>query len=156
MSDGLVEKLNNLREEVGILSEDNEKLKDLKDRVIVEKMRSMRDNLILTGLGEKGLDENVVSLIRSIIRDRLSIDSEISFERVHRMGPFRRDRRRPIVAKFSSHQKKEHVRNKRLQTCRQPDRHSRTIPQGNQRKAKVSSTSPKARESARWKKLMRC
>lgn len=55
-------------------------MKDPEEIVIVGEIRSMRDNLIPTGVEEKGVDENVV-FVEEHFKGPLSIGSQISFKR---------------------------------------------------------------------------
>ena len=76
--------------------------------------RSMRENLIFTGLAEhagRGT-ENCENKVREFINTELGIQQDISFDRVHRLGRFSQSQRfdRPIVAKFTFFKDKEMVR----------------------------------------------
>ena len=98
--------------------------------------RSMRQNLLFFGLPEND-GEVCEDLVKSFIRDRMHVTSDISFDRVHRFGklPQRRDdggandddmeadadtgaradsqpRPRPIVARFTYFKQREIVRKK--------------------------------------------
>ena len=68
--------------------------------------RSLRDNLLFHGLPEK-LEENCEQLISDLIHTQLNIDSDIKFERVHRIGKIGVKDSRPIVAKFHEFKDRE-------------------------------------------------
>ena len=46
------------------------------------------------------------------INDKLSITDDITFDRVHRVGPASAKKPRPIVAKFHYHKQREQIRQK--------------------------------------------
>ena len=75
--------------------------------------RSMRDNLLFTGVPETVNErpENTETIVHDIVQNKMGLPA-VHFERVHRMGPPNRDATRPrtIVAKFSSHKARELVR----------------------------------------------
>ena len=76
--------------------------------------RSMRDNLIFSGIPETE-GENTEDILSEFIRKELGYGEQISFERVHRIGPRHGQngpKHRPIVAKFSHFKTKEEVRKK--------------------------------------------
>ena len=79
-----------------------------------------RDNLIFRGLeespmGEIETDADVERKLRKLLRAK-GIPSEVSFERVHRLGKVRREGRpRLVIAKFSRYKDRESVwRSKRM------------------------------------------
>ena len=86
------------------------------EKLIDIQWRSMRENLIFTGISEpwdrSKVNDYCESMVREFIRDELHIDKEISFDRVHRLGRYSRYQRypRPIVAKFTYYKDKELVR----------------------------------------------
>ena len=105
-----VEYLQNQQTDINIRqSNADEKLIDIQ-------WRSMRENLIFTGISEpwdrSKVNEYCKSMVREFIRDELHIDKEISFDRVHRLGRYSRYQRypRPIVVKFTFYKDKELVR----------------------------------------------
>ena len=86
----------------------------LTERIIDLENRSMRDNLLITGIPENH-QENTESVLRDIIKNKMNITAPIDFERVHRTGGGRRRNDgtytpRTIVAKFSRHKDRELVR----------------------------------------------
>ena len=84
-------------------------LADTAKRISDLESRSMRDNLLLTGVPEHHR-EDPEETVREIIRTQMGISQPISFERVHRIGPYSpegRSRPRTIVAKFSRFKDRE-------------------------------------------------
>lgn len=75
--------------------------------------RSMRDNLMFYGVPEQE-NEDCENRIKALIAEKLEISQagSISFDRVHRVGPFSHGKIRPIVAKFHYYKEREVVRNK--------------------------------------------
>ena len=72
--------------------------------------RSKRNNLIFTGLMKKTASdykswEDCENLVRDVIRDKLKITEEVSFERVHRM----KGQNSPIIACFTKYKDKQTV-----------------------------------------------
>jgi hypothetical protein len=100
------------------IDEIKSELRDVKESHIELQWRTMRDNLIFTGIAEdecrnpNGSGVTTEDLVNDFISDKLKIDPNtlIGFHRVHRMGRFVAGRRRPIVAKFVHYQDKEKVR----------------------------------------------
>ena len=76
----------------------------------------MRENLVFSGIPESELGrdeyEDCESLIRTVIREDMQIMRLIEFDRVHRLGRYKRGQTypRPIVAKFTYYKDKEFVR----------------------------------------------
>lgn len=95
-----------LRQEILEVSSE---LKNLKDRHIDLQARSMRDNLVFTGLKENER-ENIEDVLQDFIKSTLEIDTEIHFDREHRIGKKVHGKSRPIIAKFTNYKEKEMVR----------------------------------------------
>ena len=78
--------------------------------------RSMRENLIFTGIKEQRLKEgeyeDTEGLLREFLKYEMQIERPIHFHRVHRIGPYERnfDTPRPVVAKFERFKDREEVR----------------------------------------------
>lgn len=78
--------------------------------------RSMRDNLIFTGIGEPELSqsefEDTEKTLCEFLANEMNIGKPIPFHRVHRIGNsmIRNDARRLIVAKFEHFKDREEVR----------------------------------------------
>ena len=93
----------------------------VEDKVVDVQWRNMRENLIFTGIpeSERQYDgygrikpEDCKSVIKEFLRSEMFISRDIQFDRVHRLGKFRRDQQypRPIIAKFTYYKDKEDVR----------------------------------------------
>ena len=86
--------------------------------------RSMRENLIFTGIKEprlkEGEYEDTEGLLRDFLKYEMQIDRPIHFHRVHRIGPYERnfDTPRPVVAKFERFKDREEVRSAALRTLK--------------------------------------
>ena len=85
-------------------------------KMIDVQWRTMRENLIFTGIQEPELIENefedVEKTLRSFLRNQMKIERSVEFDRVHRLGRYDRHRTypRPIIAKFEKYKDKEYVR----------------------------------------------
>ena len=117
-NDEMKSELTNMKSELVAVKKKN---KTLEDRLIDMQSRSMRDNLIFYNIKEEekvGRDvpeeEKVTTeeILHDFIKAKMKIESEVSFERAHRMGKHRGtgERPRPIVAKFTFHKQREKVR----------------------------------------------
>ena len=84
----------------------------LQDTILDLQCRSMKNNLIFTGLGGDNRDENVEAKLRSFIYKELMIDNVIHFGSVHRFGISVGNRPRPIVARFLYHNDLVHVKSR--------------------------------------------
>ncbi|CAG2211114.1 unnamed protein product [Mytilus edulis] len=96
-----------LKQEIKVsINEVKEENDELKDTIIDLQCRSMKNNLIFTGLREPE-NENTENLIRGFIKDELHIYHKLELGNVHRFGtgaqPGKRGRPRPIVARFIYH-----------------------------------------------------
>ncbi|MEW8542144.1 MAG: hypothetical protein AB2693_01300 [Candidatus Thiodiazotropha sp.] len=86
------------------------------DKLLDLQWRSMRQNLIFTGLCEPalpfGVNENVEDTLRQFLSCEMQIDTEIRFDRVHRLGRprYNQTNPRPIIARFEKYKDKEFVR----------------------------------------------
>ena len=80
------------------------------DKLIDIQWRSMRENLIFTGIDEPEVTENVELTLREFFRG-LKIERPIEFDRVHRLGRYDNDRKyaHPIIAKFELFKENEYV-----------------------------------------------
>ena len=98
------------------LTELDDKISMIDEKLLDVQWRSMRENLIFSGIDETisraGDFEDCEGRIRSFIREVMGISKLIDFDRVHRLGRFRpgQSRPRPIVAKFTFYRDKEYVR----------------------------------------------
>lgn len=96
-----------LRHEIkSALCDVKEENDDLRNKIIDLQCRSMKNNLIFTGLRESK-NENTEDIIRQFMRDELRITHWVELGNVHRFGsgapPGRRGRTRPIVARYLFH-----------------------------------------------------
>lgn len=86
--------------------------KSLQETVLDLQTRSMRDNLIFTGIQENAQDKPE-ELIKDFIKNQLKLTldtvDKITF---HRIGPKSNARPRPIVAKFEQFKQKELVKSR--------------------------------------------
>lgn len=98
-NDDLKHELVNMKSEFNALSERNLELQS----------RSMRDNLIFTGIAEEER-EDTETILNGFIKNTLEITQDIGFHRVHRMGRKINGHSRPIVAKFINFKDREVVR----------------------------------------------
>lgn len=57
---------------------------DLQKSIVDLKSRSMRDNIVFSGIPERN-DEDYKEVIQNFLKTKFKLD-DISFERVHRMG----------------------------------------------------------------------
>lgn len=86
----------------------NEKLQN---SVTDLKARSMRDNLVFSGIPEQR-GEDTEALLQDSLQKKYKLEYEISFERVHRMGRWNEFNEHPrnIVAKFTYYKDREFIR----------------------------------------------
>ena len=84
-------------------------IKFLKKELVDQQARSMRNNLIFHGFPEEK-DENCEVKILNLIRKNSAVNFNVEIERCHRLGPFKKDKTRPIVAKFLRFKDKEHIK----------------------------------------------
>lgn len=110
----LRESVKSLTEGLNQLSKDN---KYLKGTVLDLQARSMRDNLVFSGIPEQA-EEDPEKTVVEFITKHLKLPTEtvknITFQRVHRLGGKKSDsgRPRPIVAKFDHFKQKMLVKSR--------------------------------------------
>ncbi len=110
----LRDSVKSLTENMTHLSEENKKIKE---NVIDLQARSMRDNLVFSGIPESA-EEDPEATVKNFIKTYLKLPEDtvenICFERVHRMGAKKpgAPRPRPIVAKFGYFKQKEQVKSR--------------------------------------------
>ncbi|XP_072558394.1 uncharacterized protein [Paramormyrops kingsleyae] len=103
-----------LTENVTNLKEENKKIKET---VIDLQARSMRDNLVFSGIPESA-EEDAEIMVKTFIKTHLKLPEDtvesICFDRVHRLGAKRPGalRPRPIVAKFGNFKQKQQVKSR--------------------------------------------
>ena len=86
----------------------------LETKVVDLESRSMRDNLLFYGIAEGGEHENCERLIKQVCVEQLQMPEakDMLIDRAHRMGAVKKDKPRPIVAKFHYYAQKEAVKSK--------------------------------------------
>jgi prefoldin subunit 5 len=105
-----IEKLENNHREIATSNE------QLKEKVTDLQWRSMRENLIFSGIEEAENNEEEPEdcevIIKNFIRDTMKVVGDIPFDRVHRLGRYniKAQYPRPIVAKFTFYKDKEFIR----------------------------------------------
>ncbi|XP_030583063.1 uncharacterized protein LOC115778849 [Archocentrus centrarchus] len=91
--------------------------KKMRETILDIQARSMRDNLVFSGIPEQA-EEDAEASVREFLQHQLKLPSEavknITFHRVHRLGGKKPDNKwpRPIVAKFEHYKQKEQVRSR--------------------------------------------
>ncbi|KAK7907386.1 hypothetical protein WMY93_015998 [Mugilogobius chulae] len=89
--------------------------KRLKETILDIQTRSMRDNLIFTGIPEKAPEDSESSL-KNFMSTQLKLSPDtiqgITFHRVHRFGKRADNKPRPLIAKFEHFKDKELVKSK--------------------------------------------
>ena len=111
----LKKSVNTLTVQMESVSKEN---KQMKDTIIDLQCRSMRDNLIFTGIPEQpsGVIPDPEQAVKDFIINQLKIPSDtanqITFHRVHRLGVVNKEHPgpRPIIAKFEHYKQKEEVK----------------------------------------------
>lgn len=103
-----------LTSKVNNLTSENIKMKET---ILDLQCRSMRDNLIFSGIPEttqEKTEETVKEFIHSTLKLPMTTVNTISFHRVHRIGQINTDhkRPRPIIVKFEHYKHKELVKSK--------------------------------------------
>lgn len=87
-------------------------MRDLRERHIDLQTRSMRENLIFTGIPEKREGEEsdeTGGIIKEFMTNVLKLEKPVDFVRAHRFGK-RGDKDRPIVCRFKTFNDRETVR----------------------------------------------
>lgn len=100
------------------MQNDNHKCRDvvssLREQVIDLQSRSMRDNLLFTGIAEAegNVVEDTANVVQNLLEQKLEIPKEdVDIDRCHRIGVRRRDGRpRTIVVKFRRSNDRERVK----------------------------------------------
>lgn len=87
-----------------------ESRKSESERVLEMEWRSMRDNLLFHGIQEEE-EEDTEVVVEKFIKEEMQVNTDgIQFARVHRLGPKKAGKSRPIVAKFERFKEREAVR----------------------------------------------
>jgi hypothetical protein len=88
---------------------------ELKERVVQQQSRSMRDNLIFKGIPDDyNPVEDTEGKIKDFIKSELGIEDEINFHVVHRLKPKQDKSPRGIVAKFERRKDRNKVLRKAI------------------------------------------
>ena len=88
---------------------------ELKERVVQQQSRSMRDNLIFKGIPDDyNPVEDTEGKIKDFIKSELGIEDEINFHVVHRLKPKQDKSPRGIVAKFERRKDRNKVLSKAI------------------------------------------
>ena len=102
-----------------LIERQSEEIGRLRDQLLSEQTRSMRSNLIFSGIPETDRNENCESIVREFISHNMGVDDrDIPIERSHRLGPRQRGKNRPIVTKFLNFKDKETIRQAAPKTLR--------------------------------------
>lgn len=117
--------LEKARAEINRLKSDNQTMKNdieslkvknaaLETKVTDQQSRLMRDNLLFYGVTERGRHEDCEEIVKEICVNTLELDEarNMTFDWVHRIGPFSNNKVRPIVARFHYFKEREIVRQK--------------------------------------------
>ena len=84
----------------------------LKKKLSDLESRSMRNNLIFYGIEER-TSEDCEMIVKTFIKDKLSIDSDMLLDRAHRLGNnLNSSKPRPVIARFHYYKDRETVRTK--------------------------------------------
>ncbi len=93
-----------------LLTKKDKEIYTLKSEITDMRGRSMRDNIVITGIEEKE-GENIRAVVNDLLT-RIEVDrtkgnsGHINFDRIHRFGTRLSNGTRPIVAKLHDHQDK--------------------------------------------------
>jgi hypothetical protein len=89
---------------------------NLQSSVTDLKVRSMRDNLVFSGIPEQ-IGEDTEAILQDFIQRKYRLNYETSFERVHRIGKWSEFNVHPrnIVAKFTYFKDREFIRTRAAQ-----------------------------------------
>ena len=82
----------------------------MKERMIEQQSRSMRDNLIFKGIDdENSPSENTEEKVKDFIKTHLELDDEINFHVLHRLRPRKDKGPRGIIARFEKRKDRNKV-----------------------------------------------
>lgn len=102
----------------GRLTRAEKQIEDLREQLLHQEARSMRDNLVFHNVPEvtsasASNPENTEATLRSFMKKEMKINdaemNNIKFDRVHRTGPKQQGRSRLIIAKFNPSRGKDTV-----------------------------------------------
>lgn len=89
-----------IKKGLDMIKDESENVRELKEKVTDLRCRSMKQNLVFTGLSNESRAENTEDKLRNFLFHELGIEDHIEFANVHRFGRFVRGKDRPIVARF--------------------------------------------------------
>ena len=122
--DSLISANTDLKSQLNDLSN---RVSTVEDKCVDIQWRNMRENLIFTGIQEsepqydmrgKIMPEDCETIIKQFLSREMYVTKDIEFDRVHRLGKFKRGQQypRPIIAKFTNYKDKEAIRQLAPQT----------------------------------------
>ncbi|XP_041379819.1 uncharacterized protein LOC121392812 [Gigantopelta aegis] len=84
----------------------------LYDDILYLQTRSMRFNLLFSGLPDQGQNENTEEVVKTFIKKELEITEDTPIQVTHRLGPYRQSQSRPrtIVAHFQQLKDKDKIK----------------------------------------------
>ena len=92
----------------------NEQVDVIKEELLHDKCFSMRDNLVFHNIGGDDINESQQKseqIVRGFVQQQMNIPMDnVEIMRCHRLGDYKPNKHRPIVAKFLKHKQKEHIR----------------------------------------------
>ena len=89
-----------------------EKVEKIEDRVIDQQARSMRNNMVVYGLGEEGENENCERIMKDLIKEKCGVTRDIVIERPHRIPTGKRpagSKPRPMICRFPNYNDRQEV-----------------------------------------------
>ncbi|KAJ1209479.1 hypothetical protein NDU88_004857 [Pleurodeles waltl] len=110
----LDQRLTNIEDHVGMLSEHDVELRTLREKLTDLEDKSRRDNVCFFGIPERKEGTNIKSFLQSLLPELtgLTFSLPLEFQRVNRVGPPRSiysGRPRPISACFLQHEQAQQV-----------------------------------------------
>ena len=103
--DTLKEEITQTREKIkqnrSIITEQANQINTLKEQALIDQGRSMRNNLVFSGIAEGDTQEDSEHIVRNFIKEKMKVNSDnIEIKRAHRESPRRQGKSHLIVAKF--------------------------------------------------------
>lgn len=112
--DNLIKRVENIETEQQSIKS---KQSSVEEKVLDLQCRSMRENLLFTGIPESesidaGDREDSESVLRDFLCNKMNITDDIKFDRVHRLGRqnYQQNYPRPLIAKFHQYKDRERIR----------------------------------------------
>ena len=112
LNDEIKQTRETMKQNRSIIAEQANEINTLKEQALLDQGRSMRSNLVFSGIAEGDTHEDSEYVVRQFIKEKMKINSDnIEIERAHRIGgPRRQGKSRPIVAKFLRFKQKEAIK----------------------------------------------